>query len=199
MENTRLRIIQGEHGPITYFLTRKQVKNVNLRIRRNGEVHVSASRRVPVAFIDEWILSKEAFIRQALSRYEKEVKREGGSSDADQARRGTSPEDKARALAFLEPICWETWQLLQSQGVQQPAEYPTIRVRTMKSRWGSCIPAKNVITLNTRLLTKSRRAAEYVVLHEFAHFTHMDHSVRFYRFVEELMPDWRERKKELQE
>ena len=167
---------------------------------------MSASRRVPVAFIEEWILSKEEFIRRAQERYEEEERRKreqtagnDETSDAKSGRRGTSPEERAQALAYLEPICQEVWDLFQKKGIQKPAEYPTIRVRAMTSRWGSCIPAKNVITLNTRLLTKSRRAAEYVVLHEFAHFTHMDHSARFYGFIEVFMPDWRERKRELKE
>lgn len=38
-------------------------------------------------------------------------------------------------------------------------------------------------------------AVEYVVLHEYCHFIHPDHSKAFYSLVEKLMPDWRQRKK----
>ena len=195
-EQKSQRQIQGMSGIITYELTRKSVKNINLRVRRDGSVAVSASRRVPVKFIDEWIRSKEEFILQAQERNaEREQQRQkeldtGANADFDLL-------DKEKALAVFQEIGQEVWRTLKQNGVQKPEVYPRIRVRTMKSRWGSCIPSKNVITLNTRLLLKQRHLVEYVVLHEFAHFTHPDHSPRFYGLVESMMPDWKERKKEL--
>lgn len=195
-EQKSQRQIQGMSGIITYELTRKSVKNINLRVRRDGSVAVSASRRVPVKFIDEWIRSKEEFILQAQERNaEREQQRQkeldtGANADFDLL-------DKEKALAVFQEIGQEVWQTLKQNGVQKPEVYPRIRVRTMKSRWGSCIPSKNVITLNTRLLLKQRHLVEYVVLHEFAHFTHPDHSPRFYGLVASMMPDWKERKKEL--
>ena len=38
-------------------------------------------------------------------------------------------------------------------------------------------------------------AREYVIVHELAHRTEMNHSPRFYAIVESYMPDYRERKK----
>lgn len=75
--------------------------------------------------------------------------------------------------------------------------YPEIRFRNMKTRWGSCIPAKKVITFNTRLGSCPPECIEYVVIHEFVHFLHPDHSKAFYRTLEEYLPDWRERKSAL--
>ncbi len=49
---------------------------------------------------------------------------------------------------------------------------PVLKVRQMKTRWGVCAPARRQITLNLRLAEKPRAAAEYVVLHEYAHFVH---------------------------
>jgi len=190
------RQVQGVSGIIAYELTRKSVKNINLRVRRDGSVAVSASRRVPVKFIDEWIQSKEEFIRQAQVRNaEREQQRQKELSSGADADFGLL--DKEKALTLFEEVGQEVWQMLKENDIRKPEAYPKIRVRTMKTRWGSCIPSKNVITLNTRLLLKPRRCVEYVVLHEFAHFTHPDHSARFYGLVESVMPDWKERKKEL--
>lgn len=75
--------------------------------------------------------------------------------------------------------------------------YPTLRVRDMKTRWGSCLLSKGVITLNTRLLATPRSCVEYVVMHEFCHFIHPNHSERFYELLTVMMPDWEERKKAL--
>ena len=56
---------------ISYVLTRKQVKYINLRIKSNGEVAVSAHRRVPATYVDKFVESKAPFILEALERVEK--------------------------------------------------------------------------------------------------------------------------------
>jgi predicted metal-dependent hydrolase len=57
---------------------------------------------------------------------------------------------------------------------------------------------KGIITLNKRLLEAPRNCIEYVVMHEFCHFIHPNHSKHFYGFLSMLMPDWKERKKLLE-
>lgn len=74
---------------------------------------------------------------------------------------------------------------------------PVLRIRNMETRWGSCLAKKGIITLNKRLIEVPRNCIEYVVMHEFCHFVHPNHSKRFYDFLTTLMPDWRERKKTL--
>lgn len=76
---------------------------------------------------------------------------------------------------------------------------PELKLRKMKSRWGSCIAAKKTITLNKRLIQAPRPAIEYVVVHELAHFVHQNHSRAFYDLVRSVMPDYKERKKLLKE
>ncbi|WOC33160.1 MULTISPECIES: M48 family metallopeptidase [Caproicibacterium] len=72
-------------------------------------------------------------------------------------------------------------------------ETVTLRIRRMTSRWGSCIPAKNIITLSTRLLELPLPCIQAVVLHEYVHFLHADHSKDFYAELERVMPDYRQR------
>ena len=87
-------------------------------------------------------------------------------------------------------ICEEIYPLFEPYNI----EYPVIKIRTMKSRWGSCQPTKGIITLNAKMIAAPREAIEYVVLHEFAHFIHPNHSKDFYSFVERMMPDWKQRR-----
>lgn len=74
---------------------------------------------------------------------------------------------------------------------------PQIMVRKMKTLWGSCTPAKNKITLNEYLLKADVRCIQYVILHELAHLIYPNHSKEFYDFITIHMPDWKERKKQL--
>jgi len=98
-----------------------------------------------------------------------------------------------QAEVFKE-ICDSVYEIFKKYDV----EYPKIRIRNMTSRWGSCQPQKGVITLNSKLIQASRDCIEYVVLHEFAHFIYPNHSRQFWDFVSMLMPDWKDKKKELE-
>lgn len=91
--------------------------------------------------------------------------------------------------AFSE-IILKIYPVFQKYGVLMPR----LRIRNMETRWGSCMAKKGIITLNKRLLEAPHNCIEYVVMHEFCHFIHPNHSKQFYAFLTMLMPDWRQRK-----
>ena len=68
-----------------------------------------------------------------------------------------------------------------------------VKIRKMSSRWGSCNYIRGNINLNSELMKKPLRFIEYVVLHELAHLTHPNHSKDFYAYIEQFMPDWKQR------
>lgn len=72
-----------------------------------------------------------------------------------------------------------------------------LTVRAMRTRWGSCSPDGRV-TLSTELLHAPRRLIDYVIVHELCHLVRLDHSKVFYFHLARCMPDWRERRSELQ-
>ncbi len=74
---------------------------------------------------------------------------------------------------------------------------PILNIRKMKTLWGSCTKTKNKITLNQYLLKADIRCIEYVILHELTHLLYTYHDKNFYNFLTIHMPDWRERKKQL--
>ncbi len=88
--NTQLRTVSYGGGKIEYYLTRKRVKNINLRIRSSdGTVQVSAAPRVSVAFVDKFVLANAEFILSALKRYHNERAKsehfaENGLNDGDE-------------------------------------------------------------------------------------------------------------------
>ncbi len=233
---TQERQVSCENGTITYLLTRKPVKNVNLRVKPDGRVLVSANSRVPVRFIDEFIREKQKFILSALARYEErrehaqdvprtyvsgeaymllgeklqlrveESQREEVYTDGvylllkvcgkdDFGHKESMMENWLREyqLKVFRELIDEVYLAFEKYGVP----YPQLRIRGMTSRWGSCQTKKGIITLNSQLIKFPRRCIAYVVVHEFAHFIHPNHSREFWDLVARFMPDWKERRKEL--
>lgn len=67
-----------------------------------------------------------------------------------------------------------------------------------RSRWGSC-SAKGNVRLNWRLVMAPPEVLDYVVVHELAHLKELNHSPRFWRAVEEALPQFRESRRWLKE
>lgn len=230
-EKMTMRCVTADGKTISYEFRRKKVKNINLRVRPDGSVTVSASSRVPLAVVDSFVSSKAELILQAQQRFSQKKEtppprqyvtgetvrylgkplllevREGrpsGGEIRDDRLLLTVPigaDAKGRERAFLrfwDQCCREVfggllvgqYPLFQELGVAEP----TLRVRGMRSRWGSCHVQQGIITLSRQLLERPLAAVEYVVLHEYCHFIHPNHSKDFYHLVEKLMPDWRQRK-----
>ncbi len=61
-------VLEGKR--IKYDLQRKDVKNINLRIKADRTIFLSANPRVPQGAIDEFIVSKSDYILKALAHYE---------------------------------------------------------------------------------------------------------------------------------
>ena len=76
---------------------------------------------------------------------------------------------------------------------------PTVQVRRMTSRWGTCHVRAGKVVLNLALVTRPRRSLEYVVVHELAHLLVPDHSPRFWAVVSRRLPGWHEARAELTE
>ena len=227
-------------GSITYELHRKRVKNMNLRVTASGVVRVSASPRVPLGMIEEFICRHRAFIEKALQNR----KDRGGHPmvpDVDteimvmgkmyrvvlekphtvSAYAVTIAEDivlvrypsdhetldaskvermwlnfwKTIGQDFMETLAQQVHGEFQQAGYTVPA--PPVRLRYMTSRWGSCMPVKEVITMNTRLLLGPTEFAHYVMVHEFAHFIEANHSSRFYKVMSDVLPNWQQVKSEM--
>ena len=62
------RTVDTPQGPITYTLTVKSVKNMNLRLEGDGTVRVSVNRRVPYAAADTFVRSRAAWIGRGRER-----------------------------------------------------------------------------------------------------------------------------------
>lgn len=67
---------------------------------------------------------------------------------------------------------------------------PHIKLQWMKKQWGNCTPSGN-LTLNVQLVKAPNQCIEYVLYHELCHIAERNHSDRFYRLLDDLMPEWK--------
>ena len=232
MGATSKRMVLAEGQEISYVLERKQVKNLNLRIRKDGSVFVSANDAVSFDEVDEFVCNKASYILGAVKHFNEmalykpqpkqyvsgetfylqgralrlqvsQAAKDSISSDGVciylKAKDVNDFEKKRRMVnRFLDSQCKtifvgvmdELYPLFKKYGIEKP----TLKIRDMETRWGSCLAKKGIVTLNKRLLEAPRNCIEYVVMHELCHFMHPNHSKYFYAFLSMLMPDWKERK-----
>lgn len=76
-------------------------------------------------------------------------------------------------------------------------EVPQFEIRRMKNRWGSCTSAGKII-LNPEIIKAPKSCLRYVIYHELCHTIIHSHSNRFYRLLDEVMPDWKKAKERLE-
>lgn len=67
-----------------------------------------------------------------------------------------------------------------------------VRIRRMKTRWGSCNPRTRALTFNLELSTLDPKFLEYVVAHELTHYFHSGHGADFHAMLEARLPGERE-------
>lgn len=68
-------------------------------------------------------------------------------------------------------------------------EPESVGIKNFKSRWGSC-SAKGHIDFNWKIIMAPNRMVDYVVIHELCHLKHHDHSPKFWKEVERVVPDY---------
>lgn len=66
-------------------------------------------------------------------------------------------------------------------------KYKSLVFRNAKTRWGSC-SAEDVISLNIHLLRLPDSLIDYVILHELAHTLEKNHSRKYWRTLERMLP-----------
>lgn len=76
---------------------------------------------------------------------------------------------------------------------------PNLKIRKMTTRWGVCNTKNHNVTLNYNLINYDISCLDYVIVHEFSHFIHPNHSSLFWLQVEKYYPKYKECKKLLKE
>lgn len=206
---------------------RKGLKNIRITIEHDGKVRLSIPWYVSKSAGIKYLLSKKTWIKEHQvirpsawengQRLTNEYKLEVKVSDRQNSKAAMTTgsltvylpahlnkEQKHRSLdrqvvSFLKKEAQKHLvPLLESAAKEGGYKPKQVKVKRMKSRWGSC-NQDHVITLNIALVRLPRELAEYVVYHELAHTKHLNHGKDFWQEVEKSLPDYKQRRKTLKQ
>lgn len=178
-----LREVKYNGNVIKYNLQRKKVKNINLRIKPDLSVNVSANNRVNYKYIDNFVISKAEFILSSLEKF-KSIKNLPPSQE-----HFTLSDFKS----YTEQCFEDVYKLFANENINRPQ----LKFRKMKSRWGSCNFSKGIITISTNMIYCTEEQIYYVMVHEFSHLLVHNHSKDFYAVVSKYCRDYKRIRKEL--
>lgn len=94
---------------------------------------------------------------------------------------------------YYQEVVERLYPIIGKHGIEKPK----VCVKKMSTLWGSCSRKNATVNLNYYLYKASAPCIEYVILHELIHFLYPHHNKDFYDVLTVHMPDWQERKKQL--
>lgn len=188
--------IDGLEIPVE--VTRKRVKNLNLRVRSDGTVTLSIPLRTPHAYAQAFLDRKAAWIAERVRRSAEQeaLKTPDGEAPgyiplwgAPVPREAALGEHigiddlyRAEVTRVLPDVAARIEQIIGVHAARWS-------VRTMKTRWGSCTPKTGAIRINARLAAYPPECLEFVVAHELVHLLEPSHNARFHALLDEFCPN----------
>jgi len=202
-------------------------RSLKLRIDEKGNVVVTAHTLTPTSHINTFVNQHSDWINQQLSKISSEQnhltqarqtllfrgkdyqfllavgKSEKVEIDNNKITVFSQQEDHHQVRKNLEK--WYKKQAKSYFGARVllladlvNSDVKTVTIRSQKTRWGSC-SSRLTISLNWRLILCPDWVSDYVIYHELAHLTHMNHSQKFWQLLGEYYPKIAEAEKWLKQ
>lgn len=165
-----------------YELIRSRRKTLALEITRDCRVVVRAPQRTPKAFIEDFVRRHEAWIQRHLAQ---QRRRAAALPPPPTPEEIAALKAQARAVLPEKAAYWSAQMGVRPTGV---------KITAARKRYGSC-SGKNSLCFSCFLMRCPEEAVDLVVVHELCHILEKNHGPRFYALLEQILPDWRERKK----
>ena len=210
------KIIEIKHKPVVLNISYRTTKSLTIRVK-NKELYCHAPMFVTEENIITFIKQNEMKISQLLDAYEPHaILEDGGYVDLFSKRytisfkKGMNPlciVKNQRIYASNKSVIEKYLKKCLETEINEMVEYfinkglkikkPTIQIRKMTSRYGSCTPAKSTIRFSYYLVHFTKPEIASVVIHELCHLIYPSHQKDFYDEVLTFFPKYREIEKQL--
>ena len=160
-----------------YTLIRSGRKTLSLSLKDDGTLLVRAPQFTSVCRIEEFIESKEKWIKE---------------KQALLAERHCNhpPKTESELKKQIEKSYFVLLPLVEEYSARMGVHPTSVRVTRAEKRFGSCSSAGH-ICFSYRLVEYPENAIRYVVVHELAHMRELNHSARFWSVVKEFCPNYK--------
>ncbi len=184
MRPNQTLIVTHDHQTLSIAVEFKPKRHLSISVRPDLTVIARAPLRQAMDEVERFVRLKTNWIFKSLKQLQAAPHR---------TPQKLSAAELAQAAQLFEERISHYFPPFAARGYVRPK----LRLRCMKSRWGSCRKGTGAITLNTELFKTPPGCLDYVVVHELCHLVHGNHGKRFWALVERMMPDYRERKRRL--
>lgn len=186
-------------GTVPVTVVRKRVKNLNLRIHRDGTVSLSIPTRTPLAVAQDFLNRRADWIATHIERMRRravERKHAGKTEDGlvplwGRLQPAPGGAEEIEAL-YRREVAQALLGAIARGEARVGVHAAGWQIRRMTSRWGSCTPARRTIRINSALAAYPPECLDYVVVHELTHLLEPSHNVRFHALVDQFCPRNRE-------
>lgn len=166
-------------------ITRKQVKNLNFRMKPSEPNKIYISIPLRASYDDAIKLLDSPRIRKMLEKSRKNLA-EAKPTKADwYEKHKPYLGEYSKRLEKLLPGMFERWQ--KTLGVR----VAKIAIKDTRSQWGSCNVKNHNISISVWLGAFPEECIEYVVVHELVHLLEKGHNARFYGYLDQNYPEWK--------
>lgn len=170
----------------TINVIRSKRRTIAVEIKPDLQITVRAPIRMKDKDIGRFIEEKTAWIEKHIEKVK--------SRQARQLPSFTDAEIKELADDAAEDIPVRVKRYASLIGVT----VNKVTIKNQKTLWGSC-SSKGNLNFNCLLMLCPEDVRDYIVVHELCHRKEMNHSPRFWALVEQVLPDYKERRKWLKE
>ena len=192
-----------------YTLIRQRRKTVALTVEDNGDLTVKAPIKTSQKFIEDFILSKRAWIdrqkkkNDSINNFKLKFNFKKRLYILGEAYKFEDVD-----LSFIKPRSNDIIKFYQKLAGKKLPEFvkelvtktklkcKSVKLSSSRRIWGSFDRNFNM-KLNWRLIILPKPLIDYIIIHELCHGIELNHSKAFWSNVEKHCPDYKQRKKEL--
>ena len=196
-------------------------RNIKLRINKDGKIKVSLPKYIPYLVAKKFVKNNSSWIEKKLDllKFQKNKYYYLGNN-IDLIKKESINNKRLKYIfkndrlivqknsinEFSDDELFFGWLKIQAENyiphrVKELADkykfqFKGLQLKNLTSRWGSC-SSKKILSFNVKLMYFNYDVIDYVIIHELCHLKEMNHSAKFWKLVNSIVPEYNVYRKEL--